>query len=141
MLDHLGGGERAEPSAGAVVGAAREPGQKSRREQIAGAGRVDDALDRERRHRLSAVGTGHQAPLLAARHHCDIDIGAQRRDRRIEIRGLVKAVQLGLVGEDEIDGAERINCRNSSRQRSTQNASDIVSAHLALAPHARSLPP
>ena len=69
MLDHFGGGERAEPAAGAIVGAAREAGKKAGGEQIAGAGGVDHALDRKGRHRFGPVRADHQTALLAARHH------------------------------------------------------------------------
>src|SRR5579872_1638754 len=51
MLNHLGGRERAEPSASAVVGAARETGQEAGGEQIARPGRIHHPLDRKGRYR------------------------------------------------------------------------------------------
>src|SRR5712691_11958253 len=69
MLDHLGGGERAEPRRGRKIDAAREPEQKSGREQVPGAGGIDQPLDRKRGDATRAVPGNDPAALLAARHH------------------------------------------------------------------------
>ncbi len=53
MLDHLAGGERAEPARGRVVGAAGEAAEEPGGEEIAGAGRVDHLLDRRMPARAS----------------------------------------------------------------------------------------
>ncbi len=51
VLDHFGGGERAQPAGGLMAGAAHQAEQESGGEQVAGAGGVHHPLDRERRHR------------------------------------------------------------------------------------------
>ena len=52
MADHLGGGEIAELAAEAQRHAAREPEEEAGGEEVAGAGRIDDRLDRVCRHGL-----------------------------------------------------------------------------------------
>src|SRR5262249_14955585 len=76
MLDHLGRGERAESRRSAIVGAAREPDQKSRREQIARSGGVDHALDRARRTGVGLLAAHDQAALLAARDDRELGVVA-----------------------------------------------------------------
>src|SRR5205809_6879480 len=68
MLDHFGRRDCAEACAIAVVLIARKAGEKSRREEIARAGRVDKLVDRRRRHGVVAFARDDKAALLAARH-------------------------------------------------------------------------
>ena len=48
MLDHLSGGQRAEPRRRAMILTAREANQESGGEQIARPGRIDHLVDRRR---------------------------------------------------------------------------------------------
>ena len=86
------------------------PTRKPGGEQVAGAGGIDQPLDRARRHRIGLLAGHDQAALFAAGDHGKPRIVAQRVDRGVEVGGLVEAVQLALVGEDEIDraGADEI---------------------------------
>ena len=101
--------------------------QEAGREQIARAGRIDDALDRHRRHRLDRLAADDHAALLAARHHGELAVAAQRRDRGVEIGGLVEAVQFALVGEEDDRpcpcGSDRGIRRDSGRRRTNPTAS------------------
>src|SRR5688572_6026003 len=65
MLDDLGRRDRAEPERAFEPEPTRFPGQESRREQIAGPGRVDQALDRLGRHvrPLAARSEEHTSEL------------------------------------------------------------------------------
>ena len=105
VLDHLGRRQRPEPGTIALVGAARQPDQESGREQVAGAGRIDHLVDRLRPHRVVLLARDDQAALLAAGDDGELGVVAHRIDRGVEIRGLVEAVQLALVGEHDVDGA------------------------------------
>ena len=105
MLDHFRGSERAEAGGSAVILAVRMPDQESGREQIAGAGDIDHAFDRHRLHRLDRVAGDHHTAFLAARHHRELGVAAQRLHRGVEVGRLIEAVQFMLVGEDDIDGA------------------------------------
>ena len=105
MLDHLGGGERAETAAGPVVGAARKTGQEPGREQIAGAGRVDDRSTGKACTASVPSRPITRQPFSLRVTTARTDVGAQGRDRRVEVGGLIKTAQLGLVGEDQIHGA------------------------------------
>src|SRR5262249_38618673 len=105
MLDDFGRGQRAKPAAAAVVDAAPKTTQKTGGEQIAHAGRNDDPLDRERGYRLDPFRADNETTLLAARHDRGVDIGAQCDDSTVEVRCLIQAVQLRIVGEDEIERA------------------------------------
>jgi len=51
-------------------------------------------------HLASTCGFPEILQLLIDR---GADVGAQRLDRRVEIGGLIKTAQLGLVGENQID--------------------------------------
>src|SRR5882762_5712874 len=105
MLDHLGGRERAEARRTLVRRALRQAEQKTRREKIARTGRVDHVLDRTCRHGENLIARDHDAALLAARHDRQARLPAQCGERAVEIRRLVQAAQLGLVGEKQVDGA------------------------------------
>src|SRR3954453_1512073 len=103
MLDHFGRGERAKPRRSAIVVAARKPHQEARGEQVASAGGIDDALNRQRMNRISLLTRNDEAALLATGPHTKSHVGAQRVHRRVEVGGLVQAVKLALVGKDQID--------------------------------------
>src|SRR6185312_2453232 len=75
MPNDLGCGERAEPAAGAVIGAAREPGQEASGKQVAGTGGIDHPLDRESRHGFGSLRADDDTALFAPRHHRDAHIG------------------------------------------------------------------
>src|SRR4029077_6282114 len=96
MLDHLGGGERAEARGALVADPLRDAKEEARRKQVAGTGGVDHALDRRGRDGEHPVARGDDAALLAARHHGESRLAPQRRQRGVEVRRLVKAVQLRL---------------------------------------------
>ena len=116
MLDHLGGRERAEPRAVAMVLAARKPGHEPGGEQVARAGRIDELVDRRGRHRLVAFARDHDAALFAARHHRELHVVAQRRERGVEIGGLVQALAArASLAKTRSTAPVRIRLRNSSR--------------------------
>src|SRR3954469_3765659 len=110
MLDHLGSGQRPQPRRRAIFHAPRQSDQETRGEEIAGTGGIDHPLDRARRNRIGFLAGHDQTSLLAAGDHCKPHIVAQRIDCSVEISGLVEAVQLALIGEDDIDraGADEI---------------------------------
>ena len=110
MLDHLGSGQRPQPRRRAIFHAPRQSDQETRGEEIAGAGGIDQPLDRARRNRIGFLAGHDQTSLLAAGDHRKPHIVAQRIDRSVEVGGLVEAVQLALIGEDDIDraGADEI---------------------------------
>ena len=89
-----------------MIGAARKPEQEAGGEQVAGAGGVDQLVDRRGRHRfrdLSRVTTTQPFSLrVTAASLASLRSAATRR---IEIGGLVEAFQLALVGEQKVDGA------------------------------------
>src|ERR1700722_20287134 len=99
MWDRHGGGQRVEPAAGAVIGAARQTREEAGGEKIAGAGRIDNALDRKGLYRFGPRRADYQAAFFAPRHHGGADVSAQRLDRGVEVGRLIEAVQLPLVGE------------------------------------------
>src|SRR5215471_14244951 len=103
MLDHFGRGERTKLRGSAVVGAARKPDQETRREQVASAGGIDDALDWQRMNRVGLLARDNKAALLAAGHDAQADVGAQRIHGRVEVRRLIETVELALVGKDQVD--------------------------------------
>src|SRR5262249_6295271 len=105
MLDHFGGCQRPKPRRVAILGAAREPHQKTRGEQIAGAGSVDHALHGARRNSVGFLARHDQTTPFAARDHRKPRILAQRIERGVEVGGLIQAVQFAFVGENEVDGA------------------------------------
>jgi hypothetical protein len=84
MGNHLGGGERAEPRALRKVVAARKPEQEPRRVEVAGAGRVDQFLDRDRIDRDRLVTLEHDRALFGARHGGKAAILADRLQRVLE---------------------------------------------------------
>src|SRR5947208_16651078 len=86
MLDHFGCRKHAEPRAIPVILAAGEPGEKSRRKQVARTRRVHQLLDRCRGHGLVALPRDNDATLLAACDHGKLHVVAQRGKRGIEIR-------------------------------------------------------
>ena len=104
-MDHLGRHQRPEPRRVAIVGAAREPDQKTRGEEVAGAGGVDQALHGARRNSRGFLARYDQTTLFATRDHRKPRVVAQRIERGVEVGGLVQAVQFTLVGENEIDRA------------------------------------
>src|ERR1043165_3915660 len=103
MLDASRRRERAEPRGGAVVLAAREAHQESGGEQVARNRGVDQPVDRRGLDRLLLRAGDHYAAFLAARHHRELHVIAQRRGGGVEIGGLVQALELALVGEDEVE--------------------------------------
>src|SRR5436190_23046299 len=105
MLDHFGRRDCAEACAIAVVLIARKNGEKTCREEIARAGRIDKLVDRRRRYRVVAFPRDDDATFFAARHGGKLHLVAQRRHGAIEVGGLVETLQFGLVGEDQIDRA------------------------------------
>jgi len=98
MLDHLGGGKRAEARGPLVACATGEAMEETRRKEIAGTGGVDHPRNLFGRHRQRAVARDHDAAILAARDDCEPRLAAERRQRGVEIRRLVEAAQLALVG-------------------------------------------
>src|SRR4029077_17119365 len=105
MLDHFSSDQRRQACRGAVVGAARDSGQKARGKEIAGTGCVNHSFHRASRNRLGLLTRDDQTTLFAAGDHGQPSILAQRLERRLEVGGIIEAVQLALVREDEVDGA------------------------------------
>ncbi len=105
LLDHLGGGEGADPRRADQIAAMGDAEQKPGGKQIAGAGGVDQSFDRPGRYRVGFVARQHDAALFRAGNDGGRAIVAQRRQRRVEGGGLVERFDLRLVGEDEIDRA------------------------------------
>ena len=56
VLDHFGGRERAKPAGIFMAGVTHQAEQEAGGEEIAGAGGVDQFLDRRGRHRDDAIG-------------------------------------------------------------------------------------
>src|SRR4051794_12454224 len=105
MLDDFGCRKRAEPRTVAMILAAGEAGEEPGSEQIARAGRVHQPVDRRRGDGLVAFPRNHHTTLLAARHHGELHVTAQRRERGIEIGGLIKTLQFALIGKHQVDRA------------------------------------
>src|SRR5262249_60657153 len=97
--------QASNPAAAEVAYAAPKATEKTGGEKTARAGPIDDALDRKRRYRLDPSRADNETTLLAARHDRGADISAQCDDSTVEVRCLIQAVQLRLVGEDEIERA------------------------------------
>ena len=91
--------------AASIAGVTDQPEQEAGGEEIAGAGGVHQLFDREGRHRGDAILRGHHAAFLAAGDDSELGIVAELFQRTLEIRGLVQRVQLGLIGEHEVDRA------------------------------------
>src|SRR5262245_52909456 len=104
VLNDFRRSKRPEARGGAVVFAARQAHQKTCGEEVPRAGYIHDLVDRLRSHRLDRVTRHHHATFFAARHHSKPGIVAQCFRRAGKVSGLVKAVQLTLVGENNIDG-------------------------------------
>src|ERR1700736_7079995 len=105
MLDDLGRGKSAQPRAGFEVLAFAEPGEKSPREEIACSRRVDNPLDWERGHGENLVARNDdRSPLRAGDDSEDI-LSAQQGGGGVEIAGLIKRMQLALVGENDLHRA------------------------------------
>src|SRR5262249_29088529 len=83
--------------------AAREPDQKTRGEQVAGAGSVDHALHGARRNSVGFLARHDQTTPFAARDYRKPRILAQRIERGVEVGRLVHAVQFAFVGDNEAD--------------------------------------
>ena len=106
MRNDLGRRQRAERRALAVRKILCVAGEEAGREQIAGAGRVDDFLDRKGRRRDDAGALGHHHASRRARDDAQqAGFALQLLERRVEIGGLIQRVQLALIGEQNIDDA------------------------------------
>src|SRR5215469_4219276 len=105
MLDDFGGAERADPPRRGQVKPAGKPEQEPGREQIAGAGGVDEAANGGGRNRVGFLAADDQATFFAAGHDAHPRVLAERRNRAVKICGLVEALDLRLVGEGQVDGA------------------------------------
>src|ERR1700730_11173138 len=105
MLDDLGRGEGAEPRAGFEVIAFGQPGEKSRREEIAGSRRVDNPVDWERGHGENLVARNDDRSPLGAGDDTEDIFGTQLGGGGDEIAGLIKRMQLALVGENDLHRA------------------------------------
>src|SRR5436305_1670449 len=105
MLDYLCRSKRTELGGGAMVLTASDSDEKSRCEQIAGASGINELVDWRGFHDFVALARHDHTTLFAARHHGEPHVIAQRRGRGVEVRGLVEALQLALIREDEVNGA------------------------------------
>jgi hypothetical protein len=103
MLDYLGGCQRTEPGRVTVVLPTRHSDQEAGREQIAGAGYIDNVLNGRSIHGFKSIAADDHATLGASRHHRELRVLLQGFGRSLEIGGLIEAVQFMLVGEDQID--------------------------------------
>ena len=105
MRDALGGGQTTEPSTREEVVAPHQTVHHTRGVQIAGARRVDhraagDGLDRNLDHVVA--GEQHRA-LGAAGDGRDLAVVPHLRDRGVERVDLVEALDLDVVGEEQVD--------------------------------------
>src|SRR5437899_1060584 len=105
MGDAFGRGEAAQASAGEEVVAPHEPVHDAGGVEVAGTGRVDHSTAGHRFH-------GHLDDIVAGEQHravrtagdgCDLTVIADERDGRVERVDLVEALDLDVVGEEEID--------------------------------------
>src|SRR5262249_16242189 len=99
MLDDFGGREGAQSRRSRRIDAAGKPEKKAGREEMAGAGRIDEPLDRKGGNTLRSFARDDPAALLATGHDRERRVLAQGGDRSIEIRGLIEAFDFRLVGE------------------------------------------
>src|SRR6185312_2612501 len=90
LLDDDAGRERAEPPAIRQVAPGRVAEQETRGVKVAGARRVDQPLDLDRRHGVHLVSRHHDGALLRAGYGCELAILADRLQPRLEGRGLVE---------------------------------------------------
>ena len=97
-----------------MVTAARQPEQKARREQIAGAGGVDQPLDRRGRHRRGVVLATTTQPFSLRVTTASLASLAAPPPRCRNL-GLIEAVQLALVGKHEVDNAFTNEVEKSAR--------------------------
>ena len=91
----------------AGVAQAHPPGmadQEAGGEQVAGAGRIHDFTDRRGRHGFGLAAGNDHAAFLAAGDNGKRRIALDRRQRAVEIAGLVERMQLALIGEHDVDG-------------------------------------
>ena len=106
MLDHFGGGDRAEPQRLLRGRPARLAEQEAGGEQVAGAGRVDQFA------RSARPATSARSPPRMASAPSSLRVttrvstfGRDRRDRALEVRDAGQRLDLGLVGEQDVDPA------------------------------------
>src|SRR6516162_8272444 len=105
MADDFGGAQTAEFAANGQRQTPRQPVEKTARVKVAGAGCVDDALDRYRRNAVLGSRNQDHATRGAARQGRDCNMPAYRRGGPFEIVRLVERADLGLVGEKDVDMA------------------------------------
>ena len=105
MADRFGRAQRSELRARRERPPGGKPREHARCVEVARARQVHHGLDRRGRGMVGLL-TGHDhRAVLAHGHRCQRAFVARRRDRRVEIRGLVERPDLRLVGEQDIDRA------------------------------------
>src|SRR5260221_9961676 len=105
MGNHLGGGEAAERGAAFHVTAAAQPVEEAGGVEIAGAGGVDQLVDRLGPHRDARIAGEHDRALLAARERRDLALAADLGGGLVEGLHLGQRQDLDLVGEQDVDVA------------------------------------
>ena len=128
VLDHLRGRHGAEPARRSRSSAPRDsptrkPAAKRSPAPVASTTRSTGAAG----NRVGLLACHHQAALFAAGDDAHPRILAQRVHGGIEIGGLIEAVQLALVGENQVHrarcGSDRGTRRDSGRRRTHPTAS------------------
>src|SRR5262245_64504719 len=105
LLNDFGRSKPAEPGGCSMILPARQTDQKARSKKIAGSGHIDDFCDRFGTDGLDCVTRYHHATFFTARDHRKSCVVSQRLHGGFEVGSLVKAVQLTLVGENNVDNA------------------------------------
>ena len=103
VADHLGGRQRAEAARGPEVVAVGEPEQEAGGEEVAGAGGVDDALDRAGVDHVHLVAGDDHRALLAAGERRDLALARHLLQGVVERVDPVERRDLVLVREQDVD--------------------------------------
>jgi hypothetical protein len=102
VLDDFGGGKRAKARTGFEAFVLAEPCQKSGREEIASACRIDNGIDGEGWHGENFAGGYDNRTVFGAGDDAEDIFAAQLRGGGVEIRCLIKRMQLTFVGEEDL---------------------------------------
>lgn len=87
----------------AEVEAVGQAVQKARRVLVAGAGGIDDTVDRVRVDDMHLVAGDDDRPPLTAGQGRDLAVPSHALERGVEVVDLVERADLGLVGEQHVD--------------------------------------
>src|SRR6476646_8032143 len=105
MLDDFGRADRAHTERVCEALAARVSKQEAGGEQVAGAGGVDQFLDRLGGNIRTLAAANGKGPVLAARDDQGLDFRSDRGDGAVEMRNAGERVYLRLIGKKDVDPA------------------------------------